>query len=261
MDNFNQLTSKDNKKKIDFIKNYLKKIFQKIKPKKISLLKKNDKIGIKDISEDNKSQISMKKAFIKKRNAGIDLLRIISLIGIVYTHIVCVCKGINKYDRYKIKIKNSLTYIFWHDNVYALISGIVGYKSTKYSNLFYLWLIVVFYSLGFYYFYLKCKKGAIVSGELNNEYFPAVYGRYWYFSSYFGMFIFLPAINKGIQNLNKPEFNLLVMSIFGIYSFWHTYHNSKYDYFQINKGLSTIWLLCLYIMGAYIGNLAKYIWE
>ena len=64
MDNFNQLTSKDNKKKIDFIKNYLKKIFQKIKPKKISLLKKNDKIGIKDISEDNKSQISMKKAFI-----------------------------------------------------------------------------------------------------------------------------------------------------------------------------------------------------
>ena len=61
MDNFNQLTSKDNKKKIDFIKNYLKKIFQKIKPKKISLLKKNDKIGIKDISEDNKSQISIKK--------------------------------------------------------------------------------------------------------------------------------------------------------------------------------------------------------
>ena len=36
MDNFNQLTSKDNKKKIDFIKNYLKKIFQKIKSKKIS---------------------------------------------------------------------------------------------------------------------------------------------------------------------------------------------------------------------------------
>ena len=68
------------------------------------------------------------------------------------------------------------------------------------------------------------------------------------------MFIFLPAINKGVQYLNKPEFNLLVMSIFGIYSFWHTYHNSSSDFFQIHRGLSTIWLLCLYIMGAHIGK-------
>jgi hypothetical protein len=183
------------------------------------------------------------------------------MIGIVYNHVLFQGKGIYKYNIYKIKIKSSLTYIFWHNNVYSLISGIVGYKSTKYSNLFYLWLSAVFYSLGFHYYYLKYKKGARLFGELYTEFYPVVYGRYWYFSSYFGMFIFLPAINKGIQNLNKPEFNLLVMSIFGIYSFWHTYHNSKYDYFQINKGLSTIWLLCLYIMGAYIGNLAKYIWE
>jgi hypothetical protein len=68
------------------------------------------------------------------------------------------------------------------------------------------------------------------------------------------MFLFLPAINKGVQYLNKPEFNLLIMSIFGIFSFWHTYHNSKIDYFNINGGLSTIWLLCLYIMGFYIGR-------
>ena len=239
---------------LKYINNYLKKIIQKIKPKEISFIKNSDTNGIKTIYEDNKNQIYMKKEIIKKRNAGIDLLRIISMIGIIYTHIVCICKGIYKYDRFKTKIRNSITYIFWHDNVYALISGIVGYKSTKYSNLFYLWLSVVFYSLGFHYYYIKCKKGERVSDELYNEYYPAVYGRYWYFSSYFGMFIFLPAINKGVQYLNKPEFNLLVMSIFGIYSFWNTYHNSKYDFFQINRGLSTIWLLCLYIMGVHIGK-------
>jgi hypothetical protein len=176
------------------------------------------------------------------------------MIGIVYTHILFQGKGIYKYNRYKTQIYGSYTYFFWHDNAYALISGIVGYKSTKYSNLFYLWLIVVFYSLWFRYYYLKSKKDAIVSDELYNEYYPAVYGRYWYFTSYFGMFLFLPAINKGVQYLNKPEFNLLIMSIFGIFSFWHTYHNSKIDYFNINGGLSTIWLLCLYIMGVYIGR-------
>ena len=254
MNDYSLTTLKNTKKKIDFIKNYLKKIIQKIKPKKISLLKKSDKIRIKDIYEDNKNQISIKKNIIKKRNAGIDILRIISMIGIVYNHVLFQGKGIYKYNRYKIKIKSSLTYLFWHDNVYALISGIVGYKSTKYSNLFYLWLSVVFYSLGFHYYYLKYKKIGRISGELYYEYYPVVYGRHWYFSSYFGMFIFLPAINKGVQYLNKPEFNLLVMSIFGIFAFWRTYHNSKLDYFNINGGLSTIWLLCLYIIGAYIGK-------
>lgn len=176
------------------------------------------------------------------------------MIGIVYNHVLYQGKGFYKYNIYKIKIKSSLTYLFWHDNVYALISGIVGYKSTKYSNLFYLWLSVVFYSLGFHFYYRKYKKGPRVSCWLYTEYYPVVYGKYWYFSSYFGMFIFLPAINKGVQYLNKSEFNLLVMSIFGIFVFWHTYHNSKSDYFKIYRGNSTIWLLCLYIMGAYIGK-------
>ena len=78
--------------------------------------------------------------------------------------------------------------------------------------------------------------------------------RYWYCTSYFGMFIFLPAINKGIQYLNKSEFRLLVMSIFGIFVFWQTYINNKDDSFNFNKGHSTIWLICLYIIGTYIGR-------
>ena len=253
MDDLSHSIQKETKKNIDLFKYYLKKIIQKIKPKKFRLFKNCDKIETKDIYEDNKNQITTKKSIIKKRIAGIYLLRIISMIGIVYNHVLFKGKGIYKYNIYKSKIKSSLTYLFWHDNVYALISGIVGYKSTKYSNLFYLWLSVVFYSLGIHYYYLN-KKGARVSGELYRGYYPAVYGRYWYFSSYVGMFFFLPAINKGIQYLNKSEFNLLVMSIFGIFVFWHTYHKSKNDYFKINGGLSTIWLLCLYIMGAYIGK-------
>jgi hypothetical protein len=78
--------------------------------------------------------------------------------------------------------------------------------------------------------------------------------RYWYCTAYFGMFIFLPAINKGIQYLNKSEFKLLVMSIYGIFVFWQTYINSKKDSFILNGGHSTLWLSCLYIIGAYIGK-------
>ena len=255
MDDFPLLTSKNLKNKICCIKEYLNKIiifkknFKKIKPSK-----DKNKIEIKDIYNVSKNQINTKQIIIKKRNAGVDLLRIIAMMGIVYTHVLHEGKGISKYNRYKSKIISSHTYVFWHNNAYALISGIVGYKSNKYSNLLYLWLCVVFYSVGIRYYFIKYKKVTSLNGQLYQEYSPAISGRYWYFSSYFGMFIFLPIVNKGIQDLNKPEFQLVVISIFGIFIFWYNYINSKSDFFAMNSGYSTIWLLCLYIIGAYIGK-------
>ena len=44
------------------------------------------------------------------------------------------------------------------------------------------------------------------------------------------------------------------MSILGIFVFWINYINNKVDVFKICGGISTIWLLCLYIIGAYIGK-------
>jgi hypothetical protein len=139
MDNFFQLTSKYIKNKKDFIsiclnKNLLYRKLAIIEPKK-----GNNKFDIKDIKEDNINKISINKKIIKKRNAAVDLLRIIAMIGIVFAHILNQGKGFYKYNRYKNKLKNLYTYVFWHNNVYALLSGIVGYKSTKYSNLLYIY--------------------------------------------------------------------------------------------------------------------------
>ena len=261
MDDFSQLISKETKKKIGSIKKYINKINQikKLKKskknlKKIKRPKENKKIEAKDINENNQNEISSNKKSIKKRNAGVDLFRIITMIGIVYTHVLDQGKGMDKYYKYRDKISSTYTYVFFHNNGYALISGIVGYKSTRYSNLLYLWLWVVFYSVGIHYYYLKYKQGANIDVEFYKECYPVIYLRYWYFTSYFGMFLFLPAVNKGIQYLNKPEFKALVMSIFGIFVVWKSYMNSKSDHFKMNGGKSPIWLLCLYITGAYIGK-------
>jgi len=260
MDDFSQLISKETKKQISSIKKYINKITHSKKLKKIKRnLKKNrhpkvNKIEAKGIKRNMKNGISSNQKIIKKRNAGVDLLRIITMIAIIYFHIIFQGKGINKYYKYRDKINKSNTYVFFHNNAYGLISGVVGYKSTRYSNLLYLWLCVVFYSVGIHYYYLKYKPGTYIGIELYKEYYPVIYNRYWYFTSYFGMFLFLPAVNKGIQYINKPEFKALVMSIFGIFVVWKTYMNAKDDHFKMNGGSSTIWLLCLYITGAYIGK-------
>ena len=251
MDKLYQLTSKEKTNKIVFIKEILNKVIHNRKLKTIIPYKEVKKIEDKDIYED-KNQIKSKLKIIIKRNSGIDLIRILAMLGIIYTHILFQGKGIYKYSKYNIIKTHS--FVCWHNNAFSLISGIVGYKSTKYSNLLYLWLCVVFYSVGFHYYYLKYKKVANIDTVLYKEYFPVIYYRYWYFTSYFGMFLFLPAVNKGIQYLNKPEFKALVMSIFGIFVVWQSYMNSKQDHFKMNDGLSTIWLLCLYIIGGYIGK-------
>lgn len=236
-----------------FIKEYLNKNIQNGFTKKIGPFKETNSIELKDINKDNIKRINIKENILKKRDAGIDLLRIIGMIGIVYTHVLFETKGLYKYHRYKNKLLNLYTYIFWHVNAYGLISGFVGcYKSIKYSNLLYIWLSIVFYSMGIHYYFLKFKQSANIKDELYIEYYPIIYNRYWYCTSYFGMFIFLPAINKGILYINKPEFKLLGMSILGIFVFWQNYMNNKDGFLMLNKGYSSVWLLCLYIIGAYI---------
>ena len=247
MDDYSKLKS-------GFIKKYLNKIITSIKFNKFKFSRESNIIEIKSINEDNINQINFKQKIIKKRNVGVDLIRIISMIGIVYSHVLLQGRGIYKYVKYRSEISSSETYFFWHNNAFALISGVIGYKSTKYSNLLYLWLCVVFYSVSIRYFYLKVKKDGKVKGKLYEDYFPVIFCKYWYFSSYFGMFIFLPIVNRGIQYLRKTEFKLLIMSIFSIYVFWHNCINSNNDIFRMKGGCSTIWLLCLYIIGAYIGK-------
>jgi hypothetical protein len=261
MDELSQLKSQKVKTKINFIKKLINKvnndmIFKKIKRNKKIFKPSKDKneIETKEIIENNKNEINNNQKIIKKRNAGVDLLRILAMLGIVYTHILFHGRGILTYRIYNPKIYITFTYVFWHNNVYALISGIIGYKSTKYSNLLYLWLCVVFYSVGFRYYYQTIKK-VTIQDELYKDFYPVLYERYWYFTNYFVMFLFLPAVNKGIQYLSKPEFKLLVWSIFGILVIWHTYMNTnKEDHFKMDRGFSALWLLCMYIFGAYIGK-------
>ena len=89
---------------------------------------------------------------------------------------------------------------------------------------------------------------------MHKEYFPAIFGRYWYFTAYLGMYLFLPVINKGIAGLTKIEFNLVVMSAIGVFVFWRSYKNPGEDIFHFYNGQSTISLLTFYLTGAYIGK-------
>ena len=160
-----------------------------------------------------------------------------------------------KYSKYpQIGLINILC--FWHVSSFALISEIIGYKSAKYSNLIHSWLVAFFYSFGIFVLIRKYKPSFInkKTDFLYQYCFPVIFIKYWYFTQYFGMYLFLPVVNKGISYLTKLELKILAFSTISIYIIWHDIINPTIDSFHMAKGYSVLWLLIYYLTGAYIGK-------
>ena len=244
--NENNIKKKTKTKKIK-IKKFLSQTTDTIKNK---IIKYNIKFSNNNSSNNENNNKKIKKV----RNPGIDLVRLISMYFIIINHILYKGKALNIYPKYKRQI--ILLHIFtdFHNNAFILISGIVGYKTNRYSNLLYLWLTVYFYAVTIHIYVIKFKKDFLLTHDINKDYYPIIYERYWFFTAYFGMYLFLPLINKGIEYLSKFELRLVVMSILGVFVFWRDYKNPKKDIFKLSQGNSVLWFQIFYITGAFIGK-------
>ena len=176
------------------------------------------------------------------------------MYNIIFNHYLYFGHGYEHFPRYKRQL--SLTHCFtdWHNDSFILISGIVGYKTNKYSNLFYLWLTVFFYSVGVHKYILYYEKGYVINVDMDKEYYPIIFTNYWYFTTYFAMYLFLPVINTGISYLSKYDLRLVIMSTLGVLILWKDYKNPKDDIFFMSGGNSPLWFIVYYLTGAYIGK-------
>ena len=249
MEKNSEINLNKNKKKSNYLSNY-KELKKRGKRKdvfnKTNIIKK--KIINTEINNNDNKQIK------KIRNPGIDIVRLLTMYCILITHSLRFGNAYKYFYKYERILRLIQSFLSWNNNAFILISGIVGYKTNKYSNLLYLWLIVVFYSVGIHKYIITYKREYHINRENNKIFYPMVFNLYWYFTTYFGMYLFLPVINKGISQLSKYEFRLVVISTLGILVFWKDYKNIKEDVFHINRGNSVIWFLIFYLTGAYIGK-------
>ena len=233
---------------------------KKLKKKEIKAKSSNFKVNnkyktISDGNLDNKNNENIPKV-IKIRNPGVDFARVISMYCIVIHHFYYLGRGLQKYSKYQNQLRALEIMVFWHVDGFALISGVVGYKTNKYSNLLYLWIEVLFYSILFHIYFSKIKLNSIIDNKWI-ELFPMIYERYWYYTQYFGMYLFLPVINKGISILSQSELKVVVISTIGIFSFWRRIKNPRRDIFHLIGGSSSLWFMTFYLTGAYIGKYRK----
>lgn len=135
-------------------------------------------------------------------------------------------------------------------NCYGIITGYNYYgRSIKFDKILRLYLQVIFYSVGITLIYwLLC--GNVNANMLFRSVMPILSTCYWYVTAYFGMLIFVPAINSFVLTSNRLILNITLSEIFVLLSTLPVIFGV--DPFRLNRGYSAFWLLILYFIGAYI---------
>lgn len=189
----------------------------------------------------------------EERNMGVELFRVVSMMMVVLLHVLghggVYSSAGTLTDNYKVAWFLE-TMAYCSVNCYALISGFANVKSGfKFRRIVYLWLEVVTLNVALTAVMHFLVPTAVVTEDYwLRAFFPLTRRAFWYFCAYFFMFPLLPILNKGILSLKKYQhiiicFMLLVPTVFRIIM--------NKDNYVLGSGYSALWLICLYVIGAY----------
>lgn len=174
------------------------------------------------------------------------------MLGVVIIHILTVGGGIEANNAVITYLL--LTIVDCAVNCYALTTGFVYFseedKPLRISKYISLWFQVTFYSVGLYLYgkYL----GLVSTRQLVEGFFPVISKQYWYFSAYTPLFFLIPVLNQLVQKIQKKDLKKVFMFVGLISCFCVLTKLLDTDPFGLNGGMSFLWLLILYIVGACI---------
>ena len=191
---------------------------------------------------------------MEKRNYNIDLFRIIAAFLVTILHVLgqggilksASPSGINYWIAWFLEIC-----AYCAVNCFALISGYVMVNKTiKAKNIIGLWFQVLFYSLMFTALFFAFLPESRSIKNLIVAVMPILGKQWWYVSSYFALCFFIPFLNKAINNISQQTYKKVLLLILFVICCIDCV--IPIDAFSLNSGYSAIWLMIVYLFGAYI---------
>lgn len=191
---------------------------------------------------------------MKIRNYGLDVARILAILGIIILHINGVGGGLSSASTsikfWVIEWVEILAYC--SVDLFAMLSGYLGIHSTKRSSYRAIELlsISIIYSV-----ILSVILWIVFPNQMNIEdlikgLFPIIEGRYWYLYCYIPLSLLRPYINKLILDLTiRQHKNLMILLIVCGSVIPSLVHQ---DTLGLKEGYSFAWLFICYFIGAYI---------
>ncbi len=192
---------------------------------------------------------------LKTHHVGLDALRIVAMLFIVLLHVLDVGGVL-----YRVNSNTVHYHIIWFlriisasgVNCFGLLSGYLGiHAQHKYSTLAMLWCQTVFWSLLLYVLSWFTNAYSATPRDLLYGIMPVTFGSWWYFSSYFVLFLIMPILNLVFEY--KPTYIPLFLVSSGIVL-------TVLPRISINFSVATkaafdlgvIWLSWLYVLGGYL---------
>lgn len=188
----------------------------------------------------------------QQRNSSIELLRILSMIMIVFHHFAI--KGGFEWDPSYVGIP-----LFWFNlmvmggkigvNVFVLISGyfLVSSKGSTFNlrRILKFWGQVFFYSIAIYVVFGICGISGFGLKSLASALLPITFSTWWFASIYFVLYLLHPFMNKLLHSLDQKTYQSLLAMLVVCWSVIPTFTATK---FQAN---SLLWFMTIYAIGGY----------
>ena len=171
-----------------------------------------------------KAQFNNEVSTSKQRNSAFELCRILSMLMIVGCHFAT--HGGFSFERGAITIPR----LWWNFiemggnfgvDVFVMISGYFMINNTDLAinnkRVFKIWGQVFFYSIAIFLFGFAIGITNISVIQIIKTIFPIITGAWWFFTTYFVLFLLHPYLNKLLLSLNKRQYQGLLLLMFIIW--------------------------------------------
>ncbi len=150
---------------------------------------------------------------VTKRNSAMEILRIIAMFLIIFSHYVNHGTSLTPDDSFN----GTLFSLFYSGNIgtviFVLISGYFLVNSKiNLKKVFVLISQVVFYSVSIYLLCIALSAEHFSLKNALSAFFPTSFSLYWFFTTYIVMYILSPFINKFLNSISKATHRNLILA-------------------------------------------------
>ena len=195
-------------------------------------------------------------AQIKHRTSNFEVLRILSMCGIIAVHYMNgeIGGGVQN------AVFPNFSWFFMHllssfcvpmVNCFVLISGyfLIGRSNLSFRKATDLLIITAYYGLIAYVISLICGNNVFSWSELFFAVMPFFKGTRWFVETYIILILLSPFLNRTLRSLNRNSYRVLILIQLSIFSVWYSIGLSAP---LLDDGYGIINFITLYMLGAYL---------
>jgi surface polysaccharide O-acyltransferase-like enzyme len=196
------------------------------------------------------------------RQLNYEILRIVAMLMIITAHYVSKGGFIGDPESLNMTATNYLSWLVYgfcmaSVNVYVFISGYFGIgdgKNNKTTNVIErplkIWKQVFFYTVVIGIISMVVGIQTVDKYQIVNYIFPVIMEHYWFVTAYILLCLFMPFLNAGFNSMDKKQTKMIIIVMIVLLSVAKTIipMHLPWD----NSGCDVLWLVLLYLTGAYI---------